>query len=182
MKKSEFYDTAVCNLRNALICVQSMTTYMEEMSAAMRQIADDEHRAVESQKALHAYWRERGDAEQARLEANLENDKHVFANNRMNEAYQEEARKREYAKWKEEDAMHEAPPSEEMVQLLTSMRAICARSGKYTSWGLLDQSIAKLGIGSVTARTYRAIPTMTGLKGKHSDTGDGQDVPDELRG
>jgi hypothetical protein len=30
--------------------------------------------------------------------------------------------------------------------------------------------------------TDRAIPTMTGLKGKHSDTGDGQDVPDELRG
>jgi hypothetical protein len=170
MKKSEFYDTAVCALR-------CMATYMRKMNSSMCSIADDEHRAVESQKALHTYWRERGDAEQARLEANLENDKHVFANNRMNEAYQEEARKREYAKWKEEDAMHEAPPSEEMVNLLTSMRAICARGGKDTSWGLLDQSIAKLGIGSVTARTYRVIPLP-----EHSDTGDGQDVPDELRG
>lgn len=45
----------------------------------------------------------------------------------------------------------------EFRDLLTSVRAICARNGEDTNWQALDTRIAGLGIGSVTPRTFRLI-------------------------
>ena len=44
---------------------------------------------------------------------------------------------------------------EHLRDLLTSVRAICARGGKDTNWNALDAKIAAFGIGSVTPRTFR---------------------------
>lgn len=44
---------------------------------------------------------------------------------------------------------------DEMTDLLTSARCIAQRKGVDVAWERFDASIAKLGIGSVTARTYR---------------------------
>lgn len=46
----------------------------------------------------------------------------------------------------------------EMEKLLASVREICKRRGNSTAWNRLDASIARLGIPSVTARTYQVLP------------------------
>lgn len=43
--------------------------------------------------------------------------------------------------------------------LLRSARAIAQRQGAGTAWERFDASIGALGIGSVTARTYRVLPS-----------------------
>ena len=55
--------------------------------------------------------------------------------------------------------MNEQERIYEMEQLLQSARAICGRRGELTAWEMFDASIAKLGIGSITARTYRVLPS-----------------------
>lgn len=55
--------------------------------------------------------------------------------------------------------MNEQERIYEMEQLLQSARAICGRRGELTAWERFDASIAKLGIGSITARTYRVLPS-----------------------
>lgn len=45
----------------------------------------------------------------------------------------------------------------ELEELLISARAIASRKGEGTHWGRFDASIAKMGIGSITARTYRIL-------------------------
>ena len=57
------------------------------------------------------------------------------------------------------DAMNEQERVQEMEALLQSARAICRRHGELTAWERFDASIAKLGIGSITARTYRVLPS-----------------------
>ena len=47
----------------------------------------------------------------------------------------------------------------EAIELLRSAHAIALRRGTDTHWERFAQSIAKLGIGSVTARTYRILPS-----------------------
>jgi hypothetical protein len=49
----------------------------------------------------------------------------------------------------------------EMEELLRSARCIAERKGEGTHWERFSESIAKLGIGSVTARTYRVLPMDT---------------------
>lgn len=46
---------------------------------------------------------------------------------------------------------------EQMEDLLRSAHAIAARKGAGVAWERFAASIAKLGIGSVTARTYRVL-------------------------
>ncbi len=46
---------------------------------------------------------------------------------------------------------------DEMVELLRSANAIASRGGEDTDWKRFSSSISKLGIGSITARTYRII-------------------------
>lgn len=41
--------------------------------------------------------------------------------------------------------------------LLTSVRAICARGGRDTNWEALDKRIASFGIGPITPRTFRIV-------------------------
>lgn len=55
-----------------------------------------------------------------------------------------------------DDAQYER--YQEIRELLTAARAICARRGKDTAWERFDASIAKLGIGAVTARVYKVLP------------------------
>lgn len=45
----------------------------------------------------------------------------------------------------------------EMEELLRSAHAIALRKGEGTHWERFAASIQKLGIGSVTARTYRVL-------------------------
>ena len=47
----------------------------------------------------------------------------------------------------------------EMIELLRSARAIAARQGAGTAWERFDASIQKLGIGVITPRTYRVLPS-----------------------
>jgi hypothetical protein len=46
-----------------------------------------------------------------------------------------------------------------LEELLISARAIAERKGEGTAWERFSNSIAKEGIGSVTARTYRILPS-----------------------
>jgi hypothetical protein len=45
----------------------------------------------------------------------------------------------------------------ELEDLLASARAICQRKGDGTAWERFDERIAKAGIGSVTAKTFRIL-------------------------
>lgn len=47
----------------------------------------------------------------------------------------------------------------DMEDLLTSVRAIAQRSGESTAWERLDERIAALGIGSVTPRVFKVLPS-----------------------
>lgn len=47
----------------------------------------------------------------------------------------------------------------DMEELLRSAHAIAVRRGTGTAWDRFAASIAQLGIGAVTARTYRLLPT-----------------------
>jgi len=47
----------------------------------------------------------------------------------------------------------------EMEELLKSANAIAQREGQGTAWKRFSESIRQLGIGSVTARTYRILPS-----------------------
>jgi hypothetical protein len=46
----------------------------------------------------------------------------------------------------------------EMQHLLTSAHAIALRKGEATAWDRFSQSCEAIGIGSITARTYRVLP------------------------
>jgi hypothetical protein len=48
---------------------------------------------------------------------------------------------------------------EELRQLLHSAHAIAERKGEDVHWERFAASIAKVGIGPVTARTYRILPS-----------------------
>src|SRR4051812_28943588 len=47
----------------------------------------------------------------------------------------------------------------ELEELLRSACCIAERQGEGTAWGRFIESIHKVGIGGVTARTYRILPT-----------------------
>jgi hypothetical protein len=47
----------------------------------------------------------------------------------------------------------------ELVDLLISARAIAERQGKDTAWSRFSQRIASFGIGCVTAKTFRILPS-----------------------
>ena len=47
----------------------------------------------------------------------------------------------------------------ELRDVLTSARAIAERNGEETNWGRFSERIGKLGIGSVTAKTFRVLPS-----------------------
>lgn len=47
----------------------------------------------------------------------------------------------------------------EMEELLRSARCIAARRGADTAWERFDASVQALGIGSVTARVYKVLPS-----------------------
>ena len=47
----------------------------------------------------------------------------------------------------------------ELEDLLTSARAICQRKGEGTAWERFDARIATAGVGSVTAKTFRVLPS-----------------------
>lgn len=49
----------------------------------------------------------------------------------------------------------------ELSDLLTSARAICARRGADTAWERFDDRIASFGIGSVTAKVFKVLPSDT---------------------
>lgn len=55
--------------------------------------------------------------------------------------------------------MSQAERIKELEDVLTSVRAICSRNGTDTAWNRLDSRIASLGIGHVTAKTFRVLPT-----------------------
>jgi hypothetical protein len=59
----------------------------------------------------------------------------------------------------EEMKMNQRTREIEMEELLCSAHAIALREGKDTAWKRFAASIAKLGIGSVTARVYRILPS-----------------------
>ena len=46
----------------------------------------------------------------------------------------------------------------ELRELLTSAHAIALRRGAGTAWGRFSESCKALGIGAITARTYRVLP------------------------
>ncbi len=46
----------------------------------------------------------------------------------------------------------------ELVDLLTSARAIAHREGKDTHWARFEQRLDKAGIGHVTPKTFRILP------------------------
>ena len=48
---------------------------------------------------------------------------------------------------------------EALRDLLRSARAIAQRKGEGTAWERFDASIFRMGIGSITARTYRILPS-----------------------
>jgi hypothetical protein len=47
----------------------------------------------------------------------------------------------------------------ELEDILTSARAICQRYGKDTAWQRFDNRIAEMGIGSVTAKVFKVLPS-----------------------
>lgn len=47
----------------------------------------------------------------------------------------------------------------ELEDLLTSCRAVCQRHGADTAWKRLDERIASFGIGSVTAKVFKVLPS-----------------------
>lgn len=47
----------------------------------------------------------------------------------------------------------------EFIELLRSAHCIAERKGEDVAWDRFADSISKLGIGSVTARTYRVLPS-----------------------
>lgn len=47
----------------------------------------------------------------------------------------------------------------ELEDLLTSARAICQRRGADTAWERFDQRIASFGIGAVTAKVFKVLPS-----------------------
>jgi hypothetical protein len=47
----------------------------------------------------------------------------------------------------------------ELEDVLTSARAIAQRQGAETAWERFDERIAKLGIGSVTPRVFKVLPS-----------------------
>ena len=49
----------------------------------------------------------------------------------------------------------------ELEELLRSARCIAERKGEGTHWERFSNSIGELGIGSITARTYRVLPSDT---------------------
>lgn len=55
---------------------------------------------------------------------------------------------------------------ERLKDMLTSARVIAQRRGEDTAWDIFDAIIAELGVGSVTARTYRQHSSDSELKAK----------------
>lgn len=53
------------------------------------------------------------------------------------------------------------PRESELADILTSVRAICQRKGQSTAWKRLDERIRITGIGSITAKTFRVLPSDT---------------------
>lgn len=51
----------------------------------------------------------------------------------------------------------------ELEDLLTSARAIAEREGKETHWKRFSERLAKAGIGSITPKTFRILPSDTEL-------------------
>lgn len=47
----------------------------------------------------------------------------------------------------------------ELEDLLTSARCIAEREGKETHWKRFDARIESFGIGSITAKTFRILPS-----------------------
>lgn len=47
----------------------------------------------------------------------------------------------------------------QMEEILRSCHAVAKRRGEATAWNRLSKSIEAMGIGYVTARTYRALPS-----------------------
>lgn len=47
----------------------------------------------------------------------------------------------------------------ELEELLRSARTIAQRKGADTAWERFDASIASAGVGSVTARVYKILPS-----------------------
>lgn len=47
----------------------------------------------------------------------------------------------------------------ELEDILTSVREVCSRKGEDVHWGRLDNRIASLGIGNITAKTFRILPS-----------------------
>jgi hypothetical protein len=47
----------------------------------------------------------------------------------------------------------------ELENLLRSAHAIAKRKGEDVAWDRFAESIQRMGIGSVTARTYRVLPS-----------------------
>jgi hypothetical protein len=47
----------------------------------------------------------------------------------------------------------------ELEDLLTSARAIAERKGEDVAWERFSERLQKAGIGSVTARTFRVLPS-----------------------
>ena len=46
-----------------------------------------------------------------------------------------------------------------LTDLLESARVICQRKGEETAWERFDARIAKEGIGCITAKTFRVLPS-----------------------
>lgn len=47
----------------------------------------------------------------------------------------------------------------ELEDLLTSARAIAQRAGADTAWERFDARLAEVGIGSVTAKVFKVLPS-----------------------
>lgn len=47
----------------------------------------------------------------------------------------------------------------ELEDLLTSARCICQRKGADTAWERFDARLAAAGIGSVTAKVFKVLPS-----------------------
>ncbi len=47
----------------------------------------------------------------------------------------------------------------ELEDLLTSARAIAQRGGEQTAWDRFDAAVAKVGVGSITAKVFKVLPS-----------------------
>ena len=47
----------------------------------------------------------------------------------------------------------------ELEDLLTSARAIAQRGGEATAWDRFDAAVARAGVGSVTAKVFKVLPS-----------------------